>query len=212
MTDNLSYSAGVLRRIYGFSLILLMFSLVGGAGRVCAESPESAVAELLENIKQTKKDPGLSAEQNLANRKTSQAALGYLDMPRISQKALGKHWQTLNKKQQESFVQLLSELFLYVAFPNSAKFFGELTIDYGPGQLEESRATVALQVQHQLEGNISLDFVLWQSQDRWRVIDVVLDGVSMANNLRSQFYKILKKKDYADLVRRLEKKLHKVKG
>ena len=65
-------------------------------------------------------------------------------------------------------MQLLSELFIYVAFPNSAKFFGELKINYGPGQLEESRATVPLQVHHQLEGNISLDFVLWQNQDRWR--------------------------------------------
>lgn len=212
MTDNLSYSAGVLRRIYGFSLALLMFSLVGGAGLVCAESPASAVAELLDKIKQTQNDPSLSAEQNRANRKTSQVALGYLDIPRISQKALGKHWPTLDQNQQESFVRLLSELFIYVAFPNSASFFGELKINYGPGQLAESRATVPLQVHHQLEGNINLDFVLWQSQDRWRVIDVVLDGVSMANNLRSQFSKILKKNNYAELVRRLEKKLRKVKG
>ncbi len=207
MKNNLSYSIGVLRRISWFSLWMLVFSLLGGTGPVCAEGPVGAVTGLLEKIKKIQNGPALSAEQIQANGKISDEALGHLDLSRVSQKALGKYWQTLDQKQQESFVQLLSDLFRYVAFPNSAKFFGELKINYGPGQLEESRATVPLQVHHQLEGNISLDFVLWQNQDRWRVIDVVLDGVSMANNLRSQFYKILKKKDYAELVRRLDKKL-----
>jgi len=38
-------------------------------------------------------------------------------------------------------------------------------------------------------------------------VDVILDGVSMRNNLRSQFYKILKKNDFEELVRRMGKKL-----
>jgi len=43
------------------------------------------------------------------------------------------------------------------------------------------------------------------------VVDVILDGVSMRNNLRSQFYKILKKNDFSELIRRMEKKLKEVK-
>ncbi len=212
MRNNLSYFTAVLRRIYGFSLWMLVFSLLGGAGPVRAESPVGAVSGLLEKIQKIENGPGLSAEQIQANGKISDAALDHLDIFRVSQKALGKHWQTLDKKQQESFVQLLSELFRYVAFPNSAKFFGELKIDYSSGQIEDIRATVPLTVHHEKEGEVGLDFVLWQSQNRWRVTDVVLDGVSMANNLRSQFYKIIKKNDYADLVRRMEKKLRKTKG
>jgi len=38
-------------------------------------------------------------------------------------------------------------------------------------------------------------------------VDVDLDEVSMRNNLRSQFYKIINKNDYQDLVRRMEEKL-----
>ena len=212
MKNNLSYSSGVLRRISWFSLWMLVFSLLAGTGPVCAESPVGAVTGLLEKIQKIQNGPALSAEQVQANGKISDEALGHLDLSRVSQKALGKHWKTLDKKQQESFVQLLSELFRYVAFPNSAKFFGEMKIDYGPGQIEEIRATVPLTVHHDKEGQVSLDFVLQQSQDRWRVTDVVLDGVSMANNLRSQFYKVIKKNDYAELVRRMQKKLRKVKG
>ena len=212
MKNNLSYSTGVLRRIYCISLWLLVFSLLGGTGPVRAETPAGAVSGLLEKIKKIHNGPDLSAEQIQANGKISDAALGHLDIARVSQKALGRHWQTLDKKQQESFVRLLSELFRTVAFPNSAKFFGEMKIDTGPVRIEKIRATVPLTVHHDKEGQINLDFVLLQNQDQWRVTDVVLDGVSMANNLRSQFYKVIKKNDYAELVRRMEKKLRKAKG
>ena len=66
---------------------------------------------------------------------------------------------------------------------------------------------VPLTVMHEKEGEVDIDFRLKQSEEGWQVVDVILDGVSMRNNLRSQFYKILKKKDFKELVRRMGKKL-----
>ena len=66
---------------------------------------------------------------------------------------------------------------------------------------------VPLTVIHAKEGEVDIDFWLKQSSSNWLVVDVILDGISMRNNLRSQFYKILKKNDFNELVRRVEKKL-----
>jgi phospholipid transport system substrate-binding protein len=66
---------------------------------------------------------------------------------------------------------------------------------------------VPLTVIHEKEGEVDIDFWLKQSSKNWLVVDVILDGISMRNNLRSQFYKILKKNDFDELVRRMEKKL-----
>ena len=71
---------------------------------------------------------------------------------------------------------------------------------------------VPLTVVHKKEGEVDIDFRMKQSANNWQVVDVILDGVSMRNNLRSQFYKILKKKDFSDLVRRMEKKLKEARG
>jgi ABC-type transporter MlaC component len=109
-------------------------------------------------------------------------------------------------------VQLLGEIFRYVAFPNSSKLFGEMDINYAPTETDGKRATVPLSVQHPDEGEVGIDFVLGQNSDRWQVVDVILDGVSMRNNLRTQFYKVLKKHDYAELTRRMQKKLKKAKN
>ncbi|MBI4382521.1 MAG: ABC transporter substrate-binding protein, partial [Nitrospinae bacterium] len=47
------------------------------------------------------------------------------------------------------------------------------------------------------------------SDGKWRVYDVVLDGVSMRNNLKSQFYKVIEQNNFAELVRRMKDKLDK---
>jgi phospholipid transport system substrate-binding protein len=46
----------------------------------------------------------------------------------------------------------------------------------------------------------------------WRVYDVVVDGVSLVNNYRGQFSKILRSSTYADLVDQLRKKSDKIKA
>jgi phospholipid transport system substrate-binding protein len=46
----------------------------------------------------------------------------------------------------------------------------------------------------------------------WRVYDVVVDGVSLVNNYRGQFSKILRSSNYADLVDQLRKKSVKIKA
>jgi len=49
-------------------------------------------------------------------------------------------------------------------------------------------------VVHEEEGEIGIEFHLMKNLGQWQVVDVDLDEVSMRNNLRSQFYKIINKK------------------
>ena len=67
-------------------------------------------------------------------------------------------------------------------------------------------------VVHKNEGEIEIDFFLKQNSDDWKVVDVHMDGVSMRNNLRSQFYKIIAKENFGELVRRMGKKLKEAKA
>jgi phospholipid transport system substrate-binding protein len=133
--------------------------------------------------------------------------LVWLNVAEISKKALGKHWAKCSDSEQKRFQVLLGELFLYVAFPSSAKFFAELNLVYGKTKEEKQRTVVPLTVVHEKEGEVDIDFRLTQTEERWLVVDVVLDGVSMRNNLRSKFYKVIAKKGFNELMRKMEKKL-----
>ena len=171
------------------------------------KSPEFAVKKLLGEIKQIVKKDNLSDAEKAKNKKHSDIALGVLKVPEISKKALGKYWSKHSVEQQQKFQTLLGDLFVHVAFPSSAKFFANLDIVYGKPKSKKDMMVVPLTVVHEKEGEVDIDFRMKQTEKGWQVVDVILDGVSMRNNLRSQFYKILKKNDFKDLVRRMEKKL-----
>ena len=182
----------------------------------CAETgenpPEAAVKILLKEIKQIVEGGELSEDQKAENKKHSDTAASILKISEISQKVLGKYWRKYNEKQQNQFQKLLGDLFIYVAFPSSAKFFSDLDLIYGKLKRKKDTVVVPLTVIHKKEGEVDIDFLLKQSSKSWLVVDVILDGISMRNNLRSQFYKILKKNDFKELVRRMEKKLKEAQG
>ena len=192
-------------------LLCAVFTLIGLAGpapdSALADAPKATVEQLLASITQLHHKKPLTPEQQQSNDKISRQAVAFMDVRQVTQKTLGKHWEQRSKKEQDEFVQLLGDIFRYVAFPNSSKFFGEMNIKYAATQMDGKTATVPITVVHREEGEVGLDFVLEQNSARWRVVDVILDGVSMRNNLRTQFYKVLKKHDYPELTRRMQKKL-----
>ena len=187
------------------------FTLIGLTGpasdAALADAPKAAVQELLKSINQMHHKKPLTPEQQQANDKISRQALVLMDVRQVSQKTLGKYWKERSKKEQDEFVQLLGDLFRYVAFPNSSKFFGEMNIKYAATQMDGKTATVPITVVHEEEGEVGIDFVLGQNSGHWQTVDVILDGVSMRNNLRTQFYKTIKKNNYSELIRRMQKKL-----
>ena len=166
-----------------------------------------SVEQLLGEIRLIETKIELSVDKIAENKKHSQTALGLLNIAEISKKALGKHWAKLDIKEQKKFQNLLGQLFIHVAFPSSAKFFAKLDLVYGSIVEKKRWVLVPLTVVHETEGEVGIDFKLIKAKDKWQIVDVVLDGVSMRNNLRSQFYKVIAKKNFGALMQKMEKKL-----
>ena len=192
-----------------FVLFFTTFSSWAGSEQ---KSPEASVKTLLNEIKQIVEGNGLSDAKKAANKKHSDIAVSILEVPEISQKALGKYWKKQSAEQKDQFQKLLGDLFVHVAFPSSAKFFASLDLMYGKSQSKKGMTVIPITVIHEKEGEVDISFKMKQFGKDWLVVDVILDGVSMRNNLRSQFYKILKKNDFNELIRRMKKKLKEAQG
>lgn len=186
-------------------ILSTVLTIIFIATPVFAETPSSgpldSVQQLLREIRQIKPDP--TEEKH----KHSQSALSLLNVAVISKKALGKYWSKLSEADHEKFQVLLGKLFVHVAFPSSAKFFNDLDLVYGQTKEKKTVNVVPLRVVHEKEGEVGIDFHLILNKNKWQVVDVILDGVSMRNNLRSQFYKVIKKKGFNELIRKMDKKL-----
>ena len=176
------------------------------------ESPQNSVKVLLNSIISLKAEAGLSPEEIKKNEVVSNQALAILNVGEISRKSLGKYWGKRTLTEQKFFIDLLSQMFIKEAFQNSGKFFSSLKLIYGQSTINKSKAKVPITVIHKKEGEISIDFHLQKYRDKWQVVDVDLDEISMRNNLRSRFYKVISKNDYQELVRRIKEKLNKAKS
>ena len=201
-----------LKIIAFITLLVFFFMTVLSWGGSEEKRPKTAVKILLNEIKQIVEGNGLSDVEKAANKKHSDIAVSILKVPEISQKVLGKYWNKHSAEQQDQFQKLLEGLFVHVAFPSSAKFFTNLDLMYGKSKSKKDMIVVPITVVHEKEGEVDIDFKMKQSAKNWLVVDVILDGVSMRNNLRSQFYKILKKNDFNELIRRMKKKLKEAQG
>ena len=193
--------------IYLTVFILALFELSPVIAKEA--SPRNTVEILLNSITNLKTGKPLTPEEVKENDILSYRALALLNIREISRKALGKYWKMRSLTEQKVFIDLLSQMFIKEAFPNSGKFFSALKLIYSQTTIKESKANVPLTVVHEKEGEINIDFHLQKYRDQWQVVDVDLDEISMRNNMRSQLYKVISKNNYQELVRRIKKKLTK---
>jgi len=193
--------------IYLTVFILALFKLSPVIAKEA--SPRNTVEILLNSITNLKTGKPLTPEEVKKNDTLSYRALALLNIREISRKALGKYWKKRTLTEQKVFIDLLSQMFIKEAFPNSGKFFSALKLIYGQPTINESKANVPLTVVHEKEGEINIGFHLQKHRDQWQVVDVDLDEISMRNNMRSQLYKVISKNNYRELVRRIKEKLTK---
>ena len=192
----------------------LALGLLWSTGSVHAatepESPMELVQRLTQAINSIKptNNGGLAATDQVTNSAAAQEANAILDIPAVGQRTLGKHWQARTPTEQKEFIALLEQLFTKVAYPKSAEFFHGLEITIAKENIAGPRATVKTTVKHPKEGLVSVDYRLVQANGTWRVQDILLDDVSLAANLQSQFNKIITEHSYAELLRRMRNKLN----
>src|SRR5215468_6165007 len=198
------------RVLCGVLTLVLLWSTRGAHAVAEPEGPTQLVQRLMRAINSIKPTPnsGVAAADQATNSAAAKEANAILDIPAVGQRTLGKHWQARTPAEQQEFIALLEQLFTKVAYPKSAEFFHGLEVSFAKENITGQRATVKTTVKHPKEGLVSVDYRLAQEGGAWRVQDILLDDVSLATNLQSQFNKIITEHSYAELLRRMRDKLN----
>ncbi|MDP3980195.1 MAG: ABC transporter substrate-binding protein [Chlamydiota bacterium] len=134
-------------------------------------------------------------------------ALSNIDLEGLSQYCLSKYWNEQSSENKNQFIKLLSDLLINVAFKKSTDFFNDLEITYGEENINANDANVLTFVEHPDEGEIEIEYRLHFNNKEWRVYDVLLDGASLASNLRSQMTNIIEQKSFDELITKMSEKL-----
>jgi len=174
-----------------------------GAAEKDPSDPGATVQSLLSavSVLSETKDPKAEAE---AVKQIS----GTFDVVGLSRACLRNTWDQLSGEEQKNFVSLLQEVLEKVAYPKSAKFFTDTEVEVEEIVRENGKAEVSTLVVHPEEGEVEVGYCLELTDGTWLIEDILLDGVSLRLDLRSQTQKILREESYDELKRRLREKLN----
>jgi phospholipid transport system substrate-binding protein len=134
-----------------------------------------------------------------------QLADGLFDFNEMGRLTLAGHWKERTPLEQQEFVRLFTALLERSYLASIENYAGEKITFLnesvsGPYAQVRSRITTDRRVE------ISIDYRLLDTGTRWVVYDVVLDGVSLVSNYRSQFNSIIRTSSFAGLVTKLQNK------
>jgi phospholipid transport system substrate-binding protein len=172
------------------------------------ETPMEAVRETVTKILRILDDPELkdSGKREQRRRLLEEIAASRFDYAEMSKRVLGSYWKPLTEAQRKEFVEV------YKSFL-SDKYAGRIEdytgrkqeVGYLAERTEGSYAEVRTELRSE-KTTIPMDYRLSLKDGRWSAYDIIIDGVSLVGNYRSQFQKIIRERSYEDLVKKLRER------
>jgi phospholipid transport system substrate-binding protein len=192
------------------SAVITALALLGCSAlptKVWAAAPQERVRNLVAAVSAVLEDPALRSAGRKPERRAHVATIirDAFDFESMARDALGSPWASLTAEQQTEFARLFGDRFEQSYSLLVLRFLGERTTTYVGESIDGSRATVRTFLVSEKDGTLPVDYRLALRDDRWTVVDVVVDGVSLAGNYRAQFAKIIRTDSYETLLRRMRK-------
>lgn len=126
--------------------------------------------------------------------------LPQFDFVRISRLVLGKNWRRATRRERINFTREFRE-FLVRTYATALLNYRGQEIRYFPyRQLPEAtKITIKTEVSENGAPPIPINYHLYRSKDKWKIYDVVIDGVSLVSNYRSSFSAQIRRSSLSDL-------------
>ena len=123
----------------------------------------------------------------------------------MSKQTLARHWKERTPAEKERFVKLFSKL-LEKTYISKIDSYSDEEIIFKEQLIKGRKAMVRSYI---VKNNkeIPMIYKLKNIDGSWMVYGVVIEGVSLIRNYRTQFESIINKENYAGLVRRIEEKI-----
>lgn len=188
-------------------IFLILFFLAPFAAH--AETPMATLKSYIDRVLIVLRDPALKGEpgKKLKTEKIEIIAHDMFDFEELSKRSLGKSWKQLSSDQQHEFVSLYESLL--------KKTYSDKIISYNDEGIVFGRETTLSEKTSEIEttlktqtAEIPINYRLILKDGGWTTYDVIIEGISLINNYRSQFREILGNNPPEKLIEVLRKKVN----
>jgi len=128
------------------------------------------------------------------------------DFAEMARRSLGLTWRRINPEEQQEFLKLFTQLLEESYVSNIESYSGEKIL-YGREIEDQKFAEVDTKIITNRGEEFAINYKLHELNGDWKVYDLVIENVSVVNNYRSQFSRLLAKSSFAELLDQIREKL-----
>ena len=192
-----------------FAAAMIVATLVAGGAldHARAGAPTDQVKSGTDQVLKIIQDPALKgADKTPVRRQQLRTVVDQVfDWQETGKRALGRHWQPLTPEQRQQFSSLFADL-VERSYVGKIELYSGEKIIYAGDTIEGDQATVKTKLITKSQTEIPIDYRMQKEGDRWRVYDVLIEGVSLVGNYRTQFNRVIQQTGYDDLVKKMKTK------
>jgi phospholipid transport system substrate-binding protein len=183
-------------------VLLILTSVDANAGL-----PTDQIKSTVDRAVMVLKDPRLKPPAKLKERRDQlrQILFARFDFTEMAKRALGSNWRRRTPQEQEEFIRLFTDV-LERAYAEIIESYTDEKIVYLNERVDGSYADVASKILTSQGQEYSINYKAHLISSEWKVYDVVAENISLVNNYRSQFNRVISNASYEELVRRLRDK------
>jgi phospholipid transport system substrate-binding protein len=189
-------------KILGLLLTLLFLSASAHAG-VPTEQIKGTVDKAVLVLKDPRLKPAAKTKERRAQLR--QILFARFDFTEMAKRALGSNWRRRTPQEQDEFVRLFTEI-LERAYADIIESYTDEKIVYLNERVEGGFADVGSKILTSRGEEYSVNYKAHLVSNEWKVYDVIAENISLVNNFRSQFNRVIANSSYEELLRRLRDK------
>jgi phospholipid transport system substrate-binding protein len=191
------------RALVALALVVSLVSVREG----WAGPPTDLLRVQIDRVVKTMEEPDLKKEGKSRERRAAvrKIAEDIFDFTETAKRSLGRHWQPRTGAERREFVDLFANL-LERSYLSKIELYSGEKIAYLGDTIDGDQAMVRTRIATKHGTEIPVDYKMYRHGDRWLVYDVIIEGVSLIANYRTQFNKIIQTSSYQELVRKMKTK------
>jgi phospholipid transport system substrate-binding protein len=181
-------------------ILILVFAL-SPAHAAWPGAPSDQLSAGIGRVLKIVGDPELEGDTKLDQRRSAIVAVAseIFDFGEMAKRSLGQYWAQRTLAERGEFVRLFTTT-IERAYISKVDQRGAGKMTVRGEQVEGPYATVRTTLPLSSGQEMPIDYRMHNIDDRWRVYDLSVDGVSLVANYRAQINKIIRTSSYEDLV------------
>ena len=180
------------RQITALILIVAVFMVMPfqAYAATAKETVETGVNKVLKTLS----DPAFKAKPRDVKITEVGNIIGEVfDFTELSKRTLGREWKKLNAEQQKEFIGLFRELLQGVYADRLLAYTDQKVVFDNEKELKKGRAEVQSHIVLSDGRKVPIFYRLTNKGGQWKVYDLIIEGVSLVKNYRTQFREIIAK-------------------